>query len=883
MSIDLAALDLHKLADAYGLDVDDVLQTLTDDPVCADYVNTANSAYYSFKPRPDRPELFDQQASFCEAEDIVSFMVAGNGSGKTEGAAHKCARFLLGKQPPPRKDTPFWILNKTKEMAADVCWKEKLLGNGHIPRTEIEWERISWEDKKQWRPSDVPLKPWPRDKGGHSDRNWTLQFKSYEQGREALQSASIGGFWFSEQFPVDLLTETLVRCRDYLHPGGQFCEFTPLEPDLCIWLEKLMEEMPAGWKIYRGNTECNRDNLATGAIEAFLATVPDELIETRLRGALASFEGAIYPGFSLALHVVEDRILSRIPAGCWHAMSTDWGSSIEHPHVTLWGCIDGAGDWWIYDEYWSNDQNKTSYEHAQTIVERCAAWGWPTTYGQVHNTQRILKLNNALDPHFGINFADPSRPGEINEFSCYGVPTVPASNRVYDGINLVRSLLKPHPITGRPRLKIAKRCKHLIDELRKYRWRRARKPTEGDYLNPAVAAPVPLKREDDSCFPASTRVATLFGNVKISQIRKGDLVLTHRGISEVIGCGQTGVEPLVKISLSDGSTLRCTARHRLATSNGQWIEASQSMGLQLDCLDRSFLTSRGGDQLSASPTVGMCGIGIQPMRHIPIETISNAAHERVAARRQLHLSQSSCTNKSGSITTDQFRLVRMFITRITTPAITNRGTSNCSTSPITEEFTHPDNRHSTLPPNGTDRTQGVSGTRIMERKHGRAASPLFTFASDAGRNTKPGSRRTIDFALSTAGTQHGLQAALITNRGRVSSAEYPSQSTVTARRNAARENVQPLSVLKIELLPDAVPVFCLATSDGTFFADSVLVSNCDALRYLVASFDRGRSGTDPTPSRRDTKSRGSVQLDRGRQAARPVSQGLEGVFRNTTR
>lgn len=475
--------------------------------------------------------------------------VIHHNSGKTEAAAYKCARFLLNKQPPPRKDTPFWILNKTKELAADVCWKEKLVGNGHLPANEIEWSRISWEDKKAGRPSDVPLKPWPKDKGGHPDKNWVLEFKSYDQGRQALQSKSIGGFWFSEQFPVDLLTETMVRCRDYLHPGGQFCEFTPIEPDLCIWIERLMEETPDGWRFYRGNTEANRGNLATGAIEAFIATVPDELIETRLRGALASFEGAIYPTFSLAVHVVDDEILTRIPSGCWHAMGTDWGSSKEHPHTTLLGCIDGMGDWWIYDEYWCNEQSKTTYDHAQAVVERCAAWGWPTTYGSIHGgRQRILKLNSSADPHFGVNFADPSRPGEINNFSIYGIPTMPASNRVYDGINLVRSLLKPDIKTGRPRLHIARRCRHLIDEMRKYRWRRSRKPTEGDYLNATAAAPVPLKRDDDTVDSCRYLIASFDRGrgggdperTRETPIRKG-VQLADRGSSPAASRGLAGV------------------------------------------------------------------------------------------------------------------------------------------------------------------------------------------------------------------------------------------------------------------------------------------------------------------------------------------------------
>jgi phage terminase large subunit-like protein len=323
----LSTTALATLAERFRVSVDDLAAAIETDPELAGYAADQVASFYGFQPRPDRPELFDQQTSYVEANDVVSFFVAGNGSGKTSASAYKCAQFLLHKQPPPRKDTPFWVITNTMQVAGEVLWKEKLLGDGHLPGCEIDWSRVSWANKKANHPSMVPLLPWPEERGGKPDCNWQIEFKSFEMGRQSLQSASIGGFWFSEQFPVGLFTETMVRCRDYLFPGGQFAEFTPLEPDLCVWLEQLLEEVPPGWGFYRGNTECNRENLAPNAIEAFMATVPDELIGTRLRGDLATFEGAIYPGFNVAVHVVPDDLLRKIPSGCWHAMGTDWGSS----------------------------------------------------------------------------------------------------------------------------------------------------------------------------------------------------------------------------------------------------------------------------------------------------------------------------------------------------------------------------------------------------------------------------------------------------------------------------------------------------------------------------------------------------------------------------
>jgi len=449
-------------------------------------------AYSTFVPRPDRPELFDQQASFCESDDLVSFLIGGNAAGTTSASAYKTAQFVLNKQPPPRPDTPFWIASNTYDQVCDVCWKEKLLGDGHIPPSEVDWSRVRWKSTASGQPLSVPLLPWP-DRPG---KNWTLEFKSFDQGRTALQAKSIGGFWFSEQFPLDRFLETIRGCRDYFFPGSMFCEFTPIDPELSLWVEQIMDHVPDGWAFYRANTECNRVNLADGWFESFFSAVPDEMRDTRMTGALASFEGVIFAGFSPAMHVFDDKLVpSTMPQGVFHYRGVDWGASTEHPFACVWLYRDGVGDWTVYDEYWSIDQTAITFDHAHEIIERSEYWGYPGEWSedvapgggwQPHLTH----------PHHCETYADPSRPGEINEFSLRGITTMPASNDVFKGIDCIRSLLKPRA-NGKPKLRIHARCKHLIQELRKYRWKRGRKPTEGTILNPAVAQPTPLKRDDD--------------------------------------------------------------------------------------------------------------------------------------------------------------------------------------------------------------------------------------------------------------------------------------------------------------------------------------------------------------------------------------------------
>jgi hypothetical protein len=164
------------------------------------------------------------------------------------------------------------------------------------------------------------------------------------------------------------------------------------------------------------------------------------------------------------------------------------------------------GDWFVYDEYWNNSQSAITWDHIAEIHDRSAAWGWPKHCEAHPEHPRLVKLfadiypeiNPSASPWHHETYADPSRPGELNEFNASAITTAPASNNVFQGIDCIRSFLKPRTTTGVPRLVIHSRCRHLIEEMRKYRWRKGKKPTSGNILNPAVATPQPLKRDDDT-------------------------------------------------------------------------------------------------------------------------------------------------------------------------------------------------------------------------------------------------------------------------------------------------------------------------------------------------------------------------------------------------
>ena len=105
-----------------------------------------------------------------------------------------------------------------------------------------------------------------------------------------------------------------------------------------------------------------------------------------------------------------------------------------------------------------------------------------------------------------------------------------------------------------------------------------------------------------SCFPASTGVLTPHGLVAINSLHIGDQVLaedpgTHKVESErVQAVIDDGIRPLMKIGLSDGSSLSVTTNHPFYVDSGpgiavpQWVQAG-NLAVETGC---------------APATVGMC-------------------------------------------------------------------------------------------------------------------------------------------------------------------------------------------------------------------------------------------------------------------------------------
>lgn len=454
-------------------------------------INLSDLAYYNFKPRIDQPHRYDQQMSFYTSRHPgVTFLLGGNGAGTSTLALAKVVDFIL-TTPPPRKDTPFWIIAESYEQTMNVCWKEKLDQLGHLPPQEVEWERIRWYKPNNNWPYAVPLKPWP-DRPG---KNWQLVFKSYDQGRAKMQGESIGGFLFVEQFPWGLLEEVLRGCREYSFVGNKLAEFTPVNPALSINLQEMEEngKLPEGWAIYRANTECavEAGHVSQQWFNQFFGMVPEAMRDVRTKGLWGGFEGAIYPEFDPQVHCTPPGW--DIEPGYHHRRMIDWGFGVDNAFCCLFGCRNGSGQWFIYDEYYSTDTQYTVVDHLKAISDRHP---WPK--------------NN---PYYGVTWADPSNlnchriASKLTDYATgyESMNVAAANNSVDEGIEHVKWLLKPDPalaipgVNGgrpQPRLFISREdCPNLMRQMRTYRRLRSNKTG----LNPRDARDEVLKADDHAC------------------------------------------------------------------------------------------------------------------------------------------------------------------------------------------------------------------------------------------------------------------------------------------------------------------------------------------------------------------------------------------------
>jgi phage terminase large subunit-like protein len=395
-----------------------------------------NDPLFRFEPRADQPELLDQQTSFYTDQfPGIACVVAGNGSGKSYCCSAKLARFIQ-ETPPPEPNTPVWVISQTMEVVTKNCWGQNL--KNFIPPDRIK--SVVWYREGPGWPRLVVLKP-------HANgNNYVIEFKSYDQGRQALQAANIAAFMLDEQCPMDLLNEVLARTRKWNYPGSKLYTLTPIEPDPDLEERFSKPDQYPTWRFYRMNTRVAAEagHVTQDYVKHLEENEIPGLVETRLTGAFARYEGMVYPSFGKD-HIIDPIKLEKN----WlriRGLDLGW----NHGTACIWAARDHDGRYYVYREY----------NRAQTSIE-----------------DHVNAINGPGDglnpeawddyPNKGSTYADPANPQVLHEFAQRGLATVIANKDREAGFATVRSLLRPGP-DGKPMLVVFNNCTTLINQMRQY-------------------------------------------------------------------------------------------------------------------------------------------------------------------------------------------------------------------------------------------------------------------------------------------------------------------------------------------------------------------------------------------------------------------------------
>ena len=395
-----------------------------------------------------------KQLAFHKCNKRNRWVFGGNRSGKTECGAVECLWMLRGVHPyrENKNATCGWAVTVSEEVQREVTQKKILR------YLNPEWiEKITMSSGSADSPEQGVIDTiYIRSAlGGVSQ----LTFKTYEQGREKFQGASLDFVWFDEEPPRDVYYECLMRVMD--KRGDLFGTMTPLKG--LTWVYDDIYLNPKGdEEIWTESMEW-KDNpfLPKDEIERLSKSLDGEDAESRRYGRFLTSGGLVYPEFDSSVHVIEPFTLPRE----WQSgISIDPG--LTNPLSCHFYYQDYDGN--IYVAYEHYERGKSVEHHAKKIIELAREIGWRfradgrlEAYIDSASNQRTLASEKSV--------------AEL--FYDYGIAVNTKVNKdVFSGISKVRELFSRRP----PAVYIFKNCVNFIREIKGYAWGKGDAPIKRD-------------------------------------------------------------------------------------------------------------------------------------------------------------------------------------------------------------------------------------------------------------------------------------------------------------------------------------------------------------------------------------------------------------------
>jgi len=705
-------------------------------------------------------------------------------SGKTFTNMMDLAMLVMGVHPARTvKNGLHWACIESWEQVRDILWESNL--KRFIPPHQI----FSINYGQDRVPRRVLLKNGSR-----------IEFKAFNQGRDLFQGRAIDSCYCDEQCHHDfqgIFNE--IQARLLAKSGRLSWSMTPIIPQ--PYLEERIEDLPDTDEVFYADLNSNRVSLGgyipDERIDAMIDDWPEEVQATRIRGEFASFYGAVYKTFNRRTHVIKP---FEIPEGWPKYRGFDFG--FTNPFVCLWMTKDKDNVWYVYREYYK----------AKTGIDE--------------HIGNILRLSG--DEHYIESWADPENAADRAALRKAGIPTKPARKDVARGIETVQAKLKIRE-NGKPGLYIFNNCRNTCRELATYSYPSASKQRNAQDL--------PMPKNDHTCFVAGTLIETQEGEKPIEQIQRGDKVLTRQGYYPVVASGMTyNNADVITVAFSDGSELTGTKEHPIYVQGKGFIP---------------LVDLRYGDTIVSSCYTKKSYTKMCHIEDTPIQQYGQIKYTTEPAGIQ-NSAPGTYTGKSGKMLMAKFLKVMRSIIKTGIRSITSSITLN-SKRVVYIKANTPDATTQKVQgyaqksfrrlPNGTDPLRAANGIANMLKRSIRSANRWLRHVYSVAKNIMIWPGEIIpDFAPISANLLGDGKTKLITKSEPALYAKSSFQPTNTARQNAVPENAVVYLGAK---RAGKAPVYNLTVDTvHEYYANSILVSNCDALRYVIYSVDRpGRKGS----------------------------------------
>lgn len=315
---------------------------------------------------------YDKQWDYLNCDSRYKALTAANQVGKTTSGMFEEAAHLTGIYHKDwrgkRYDRPvdIWIVGETSARVRDTL-QEKLFGpigqwgTGFIPKDCIDMDKMI----KNGNPPGCINKAWIKhSSGGYS----TVQFFSFDQGRESFQGSTIDRVYFDEQAPQAIVNECKIRLL--VKRGTMVFTFTPVINDDPVY-EWIMESKLVK-KFAISMDDC--PFLTEEMIEEILDGFPEDERMARRTGVAMKGSRIIYKAKP------EDYTCEsfELPKHWPRLFGFDLG--LNHPTAVVAAAWDRDADCiYIYNEYCVS--NRTPPEHRLALM----GWGQDIPYAMSHD------------------------------------------------------------------------------------------------------------------------------------------------------------------------------------------------------------------------------------------------------------------------------------------------------------------------------------------------------------------------------------------------------------------------------------------------------------------------------------------------------------------